>query len=96
LHISSQPTSTIVNQRNLITSSFIRYAKVIGLDVEQFKTDLKDNALIKKVEDDFESRLRSGVNGTPGFFINGEKYNGNWDQDTLATHMKYKVNFVVR
>jgi protein-disulfide isomerase len=26
---------------------------------------------VQKVEDDFESGIRSGVNGTPTFFING-------------------------
>ena len=33
---------------------------------------------MKHVRDDFRSGVRSGVNGTPTFFINGERYNGPW------------------
>jgi len=28
--------------------------------------------------------VRSGVNGTPGLFINGERYDESWDQETLT------------
>ena len=46
--------------------------------MDQFETDQGDPGLEKKVMDDFYSGLRSGVNATPTFFINGEKYNNNW------------------
>ena len=84
------------NQTNLITSSLIEYAKLIGLNVEQFRKDLHDDELIQKVESDFESGLRSGVNGTPGFFINGEKYNGNWDEETFETYIQGKLSLPVQ
>jgi len=48
------------------------------------------------VEDDFESGLRSGVNGTPGFFINGDKYDGSWDEETLAQYIISKISLVAR
>jgi len=82
------------NQRNLLSSYLIAYARMIGLDVEQFKTDLKSDACIAKVDADFESGVRSGVNGTPGFFINGEKYNGPWDEDSLMAYIKRKIDVV--
>jgi protein-disulfide isomerase len=46
--------------------------------MDQFETDLGDPDLEKKVMDDFYSGLRSGVNATPTFFINGEKYDDDW------------------
>jgi protein-disulfide isomerase len=32
----------------------------------------------RKVRDDFRGGIRSGVNGTPTFFINGYRYDGDW------------------
>ncbi len=47
----------------------------------EFATELDLN--IKIVESHFESGIRSGVNGTPSFYINGYKYNGSNDYDSL-------------
>jgi protein-disulfide isomerase len=83
------------NQQSLVTSSLIKYAKQIGLDLAQFQAHLNSNGIIKKVEADFESGVRSGVNGTPGFFVNGEKYNDSWDEKNLSNYLKTKMDFVV-
>jgi len=56
--------------------SLVKYAANLNIDVDAFKADLDDPALQEKVESDFESGIRSGVNRTPSFFINGEKYEG--------------------
>jgi protein-disulfide isomerase len=37
-----------------------------------------------KVRSDFMSGVRSGVNGTPSFFINGIRHDGPWDVDSLT------------
>jgi protein-disulfide isomerase len=79
------------NQKNLSNSSLIAYANEVGLDIFQFKTDMNDEILVKKIESDFESGLRSGVNGTPSFFINGEKYNANWDEGDLTNFITKKI-----
>ena len=79
------------NQQRLHQSALIEYAKLIGLDVEQFEDDLTNDELVNRVEDDFESGLRSGVNGTPGFFINGKKYNDSWDEDSLEAYIEAKI-----
>lgn len=52
---------------------FEGYAKELGLNVEQFKTDLESEKVASEVENDFQSGLKSGVNATPTFFINGKK-----------------------
>lgn len=72
------------HQQSLFKKALVEYAAAINLDLEQFKSDLNNKTLIEKVESDFESGLRSGVNGTPTFFINGEKYLGNWEGDELS------------
>ena len=50
-------------------------AALLDLDVDRFVRDFESPDRIEKVENDFESGVRSGVNGTPAFYINGEKYN---------------------
>lgn len=61
------------NQQHLTESDIMKYAEEIGLDIEKFKKDFKDEKFSKKVEQDFEGGIRSGVNTTPSFYINGEK-----------------------
>ena len=79
------------NQQDLNLESLFLYAKTIGLDLEQFKNDIQKNTLTTKVEEDFESGVRSGVNGTPSFFINGKKYNGDWEEHVFNRYLKSKL-----
>jgi protein-disulfide isomerase len=79
------------HQSHLTTQDLLKYAQQIGLDVPVFESDLNNETLAKKVDGDFESGIRSGVNRTPGFFINGEKYQGEWDKKTLADYIKQKI-----
>jgi protein-disulfide isomerase len=66
------------HQDALAVEDLIGYAKSLGLDVEQFSRDLEAGTYGKRVRDDFRSGVRSGVNGTPTFFFNGERYDGSW------------------
>jgi protein-disulfide isomerase len=75
------------NQTRLHRSALIEYATLIGLDENQFVNDLTDEILLEKVEKDFESGLRSGVNATPTFFINGEKYTDSWQKEILEEYI---------
>ena len=51
-------------------------ARAIGLDMDRYRTDMNAESAEQKVQDDFESGIRSGVNGTPSFYVNGNKFNG--------------------
>lgn len=50
----------------------VGYAKSLGLNIDQFKTDLNSKAAKDKIESDFQSGLRAKVQGTPTFFVNGK------------------------
>jgi len=63
-------------QHNLDEDFLIKLSKELGLDADQFKQDLAADTVKEKVENDFESGIRSGVNGTPTFFVNGERFDG--------------------
>jgi protein-disulfide isomerase len=76
------------NQRTLDADNIILLAGRIGLDTELFENDIQQTPLIDKVEKDFESGMRSGVNRTPTFFINGKKYDGDWGGTTLLDYLK--------
>lgn len=62
----------------LADAFLLEYATMAGGDPERVKRDLESGALEERVQRDFISGVRSGVNGTPTFFINGERFDGNW------------------
>jgi len=64
-------------------SHLMEYAAEIGLDIERFRTDLADHVYADRVQEDFDNGIRSGVNGTPTFFLNGRRYDGAWDLESL-------------
>ena len=65
-----------------------KFAGDSGLNADQFKQDLENQGLKDKVETDFESGMRSGVNRTPSFFINGIKHEGWTTYEGLITAIK--------
>jgi protein-disulfide isomerase len=63
----------------------ITYLEVIFL--ERFNNDLFSHAYAGRVREDFISGVRSGVNGTPTFFVNGVRYNYSWDYEILSDRL---------
>jgi protein-disulfide isomerase len=72
------------NQAHLSDAHLMAYAADIGLDTDRFKRDLEKHAFAARVHEDVQSGIRSGVNGTPTFFINGFRHDGPWDLETLT------------
>ena len=71
------------NQDQLEPDVLPRWAHEIGLDVNQFAKAVSEGKVTKRIEEDYASGLESGVDGTPSFFINGIKYEGEDDFDSL-------------
>lgn len=65
------------NQRRFGDDAFFaeREAK-LKLDVRRLAREVADRAYTARIEEDMTSGIRSGVNGTPTFFINGVRYDG--------------------
>ncbi|MFB6264007.1 MAG: DsbA family protein [Bradymonadaceae bacterium] len=61
-----------------VTKAAEKYAKQIGLDVEQFKKDLKNNKskYNKIIKQETKLGKKLGVKGTPHLFVNGERISG--------------------
>jgi protein-disulfide isomerase len=66
------------HQNALEAEDLVGYAKSLGLDTGRFARELEAGTYAKRVRDDFRSGARSGVNGTPTFFVNGVRYDGSW------------------
>ncbi len=60
-----------------------QYATLVGLPAAEVKRALAQHAYQDRVREDFMSGVRSGVNGTPTFFINGVRHDGGYDRETL-------------
>jgi len=72
------------HQETLDDADLRRFAQQIGLDMVGFDRDMAEHRYQAKVREDFMGGVRSGVNGTPTFFINGTRYDGSWDEEDLV------------
>jgi protein-disulfide isomerase len=66
----------------------IEYAQELGVDARRVARELAAHTYKPQVRDDFMSGVRSGVNGTPTFFVNGLRHGDAWDEDTLAAALE--------
>lgn len=64
------------NQAELNEGFLYQLAQQLGLETTKFEKDMQDQSIQAKIESDFESGMRSGVSGTPTFFVNGQKFDG--------------------
>jgi protein-disulfide isomerase len=71
------------NQQRLSPEDLLAYADRLGLDTERFGRDLAEHVHAARVHDDFMSGVRSGVNGTPTFYVNGVRHDDSYDFDTM-------------
>ena len=71
------------NQRKLEDDDLHGYAAQLGLDLDAFDRDLAGHVHATRVREDFMSGVRSGVNGTPTFYVNGIRHDGAYDAESL-------------
>ena len=71
------------NQKHLQVQDLAVYAERLGLQADRFTTELAERTHLERVREDFMSGVRSGVNGTPTFFINGRRHDGSYEIETL-------------
>ncbi len=67
----------------------LELARQAGADPEKVAADLDSDRYEEDVKADFMSGVRSGVNGTPTFFINGRRFEGDWTNvDTFVSALE--------
>jgi protein-disulfide isomerase len=71
-------------QDALEDEDLMSYAAELGLDSDRFQVELAEDVHAARIREDFMSGVRSGVNGTPTFFINGQRHDGGFDLQSLS------------
>jgi len=80
------------HQQDLGEADLLHYALTLGLEPYRFEADLSSEIFARKVSDDFGGGVRSGVNGTPTFFINGARYDGPREYEPMKAAIQDAAN----
>jgi predicted DsbA family dithiol-disulfide isomerase len=65
------PPTTAIEDQDLAT-----YAAELALDETRLIREVTSKRYAPRIREDFKAGVRAGVNGTPIFFINGERKTG--------------------
>jgi protein-disulfide isomerase len=76
------------NQKRLRDEDLRGYAEKLELDLDVFDRELVEHVHAARVHEDFMSGVRSGVNGTPTFYIDGMRYDDSYDLETLLAALQ--------
>ena len=71
------------HQHTLEDADLEQFAEAVGLDLPQYTRALAEQRALARIQEDVEGGERSGVQGTPTFFINGVVYRGSWEREAL-------------
>jgi protein-disulfide isomerase len=80
------------HQRALGDAHLVEYGAALGLDAAQFEQEFASHVHARHVRADFLGGIRSGVNGTPTFFINGVRHDDDWDAETLVRALEAAIS----
>jgi len=72
------------NQERLSGPLYLELAQKIGVAPAALRASLEKREFLPRVKADFTGGVRSGVNGTPTFFINGQRHDGAFDYEDLV------------
>lgn len=83
------------NQTALRDADLYAYGLRLGLDSELVSEGF-GGRFDPKIKEDFTGGIRSGVNGTPSLFINGFRYDGERDVDSLIFALRQAAREAIR
>jgi protein-disulfide isomerase len=72
------------NQKHFNLALMLKLAESLNLSATDLEMALKNKTFQEKVKNDFMSGVKSGVNGTPAFYINGVRHDGSFDYADLV------------
>jgi protein-disulfide isomerase len=67
---------------------FEGYERKLKLDTPRLLREVTEHTHLPRVQEDYMSGIRSGVNGTPTFFINGLRYDGYPEFEALVAALE--------
>jgi protein-disulfide isomerase len=71
------------HQNHLEDSDLRNYATALGLDADRFDRDRRSSEIARRIDRDLDNGDRSGVQGTPTFYVNGVRHDGGYDLESL-------------
>ena len=80
------------HQKALDDHHLLEYAQKVELNIDRFKKEMSEHVYAPLINKSLKSGIDSGVEGTPTFFINGERYEDSWDLDTLTSFLNKSLN----
>jgi protein-disulfide isomerase len=83
------------NQDRLGLPLLFALAGTLGLSEASLREALVNGTYAEKVKSDFLGGVRSGVNGTPSFFINGRRHDGSYAFGDLAAAVEANLHLKV-
>jgi protein-disulfide isomerase len=72
------------NQEQLGGPLYLRLAEELGLSPQALREAVEKREFLSRVKSDFTGGVRSGVNGTPTFFINGKRHDASFEYADLV------------
>ena len=95
-HFWEMHNALLANRGNLEEEDLISLARQLSLDEERFEQELREHVHAGRIREDFRSGRQSGVNGTPTFYINGVRYDGAWDYESLLEAIEKPMGVRIR
>ncbi|HMB96233.1 MAG TPA: thioredoxin domain-containing protein [Tepidisphaeraceae bacterium] len=80
------------NQRNLGPELLLELAEKLKLSAADLEKSLEAEEYAPRVKNDFLGGVRSGVNGTPTFFINGQRHDASFEFDDLVQAIEAQLS----
>src|SRR5579883_106886 len=80
------------NQANLGQDLLVELTQKLQLPVPDLMNSLQSSTFEEKIKQDFLGGVRSGVNGTPAFYINNVRFDESYDYDNLVLAIQRAQN----
>lgn len=81
----------LAHQRELENPALRHHAQALGLDVERFDADRMGEVTLRRVARDLAGGERVGVSGTPSFFVDGERWDGDYRGGELRAALQQSL-----
>jgi protein-disulfide isomerase len=80
------------NQEQLSGALYLKLAQQFGLPPQDLRAAVEKREFLARVKSDFTGGVRSGVNGTPTFFVNGKRHDGAFEYEDLVGAIEESLN----
>ena len=81
----------VANQAELAPEKYKEWAGQLGIDIDQFESDMNSEAIAEEVVHDYEEGVSYGINGTPTVYLDGIQIGGWVEKDELIEKVRSRL-----